>query len=224
MSGCAGDAQELPSSFSFSYFLTSTLLSVYLSVSQSALSPLSLSLSGCLYKSPSVCVLCMRAQGVCVRQARGTNECLYSVEATGRRIGGQGLPSPPSNPTLPHSSVGRETPLLPPSARLHLFQGHPLSILPPTLSLPSQEKGWCKVSGKRRKRRRGSERAGAGGVPTGGKEREGGTRLAVLTCVSVQDVRTRTVAQCCRLAEENHMTRNSDMREERGEEKRVKSK
>lgn len=162
----------------------------------------SLSLSGCLYKSPSVCVLCMRAQGVCVRQARGTNECLYSVEATGRRIGGQGLPSPPSNPTLPHSSVGRETPLLPPSARLHLFRGHPL-LHPPShsLSLPSQEKGWCKVSSKRRKRRRGSERAGPGGVPTGGKVREGGTRLAVLTCVSVQDVRTIVRVTCIRTDE-----------------------
>lgn len=145
--------------------------------SERSLSSLSLSLSGCLYKSPSVCVLCMRAQGVCVRQARGTNECLYSVEATGRRIGGQGLPSPPSNPTLPHSSVGRETPLLPPSARLHLFRGHPL-LHPPShsLSLPSQEKGWCKVSSKRRKRRRGSERAGPGGVPTGGKVRERGNK------------------------------------------------
>lgn len=68
MRGCAGDAQELPSSFSFSYFLTSTLLSVYLSVSQSALSPLSLWLP--IQVTLSVCIVHACARSVCASSQR----------------------------------------------------------------------------------------------------------------------------------------------------------
>lgn len=112
---CAGDAQEPPSSFCFSHFLSSTLFSVYLSVSQSA--PLSLCwLPIQVTLSMLVCAAtCVKS--VCARQARGTNECLYSAEATGRRIGGQRLPSPPSYPTSLHRWQKRHRdspPLFPP--------------------------------------------------------------------------------------------------------------
>lgn len=70
MRGCAGDAQELPSSFSFSYFLTSTLLSVYLSVSQSALSPLSLALWLPIQVTLSVCIVHACARSVCASSQR----------------------------------------------------------------------------------------------------------------------------------------------------------
>lgn len=153
MRRCAGDA---PSSFCFSHFLSSPLLSVYLSVSaRSSLPP-----SRCLQVTLSACVRVRKR--MCVRGAGGTNECLYSAEATGRRIGGQGLPSRPSNPTPPHCSYGQggsETP--------------PPSICPTSWSTPLLlpiGRGWCKVSGKRRKRRGGLERAEAGAAP-GGEER-----------------------------------------------------
>ncbi|CAB1427639.1 unnamed protein product, partial [Pleuronectes platessa] len=69
----------------------------------------------------------------------------------------------PSSSSLPLSSRS-----LPPSSLILL---PPLSPLPP-LPLSSQEKGWwCKVSGKRRKRRGGLERAGAGSAPAW-RERE----------------------------------------------------
>lgn len=135
----------------------------------------------------------------------GTNECLYSAEATGRRIGGQGLPSPPSNPTPPHSSVGfrgGETPLpssspLPPSipplcsTSFSSWRNPHPPLLPP---LASQKEGWRKVSGKRRKRRGGLERAAAGRAPTRGGET--GLAVTFMTCVSVRDVRTRKLITC----------------------------
>lgn len=172
-----------------------------------ALLSLSLLSAGCLYKSPSahVCVAaCVRS--VCARQARGTNECLYSVEATGRRIGGQGLPSPPSNPTSLQRWRERlrdSPPLFPPpplsfhtSPLSHLFEllEEPPLLSPPTLP-SSQKKGWCKVSGERRKKRGGLERAGAGRRP---RRERGETVLAVtfMTCVSVQDVRTLELITC----------------------------
>lgn len=119
----------------------------------------------------------------CVRPARGTNECLYSVEATGRRIGGQGLPSPPSSPRLPSH--------------------HPSSTSAPPLSAPGEPPplpslrgggggGCCKVSGKRRKKRGGSERAAAGAAPAA--EVEGEEESEIQCCSgspdSMQDVRS----------------------------------
>lgn len=81
MTGRAGDA---PSSFSFSDFLSSTLLSVYLSVSLS--SPLSLPLSaGCLQVTLSMCVCgCVRKECVCVE-----SEAPMSVYIVQRQLEGE---------------------------------------------------------------------------------------------------------------------------------------